>query len=141
MRPLTAPQTAPIASATAKTTASETFGWWTYSTPVAYAEIPRTDPIERSTFRVMMTIVSPIASSAMMAEPARICWTFAELRKRWLSIVVAPTTITRASTIPSSRKRARNSANACEPERVSTTPCSWATDVTPPPRPDPSRPA
>ena len=89
IRPLTTPQTAPIAERDRKTTASETCGWCTYSTPVAYAEIPRTDPIERSTFRVMMTIVSPIASSAMMAEPARICWTFAALRKRWLSIVVA----------------------------------------------------
>ena len=105
IRPFTTPQTAPMASARRKTTGSATSGWCTYRTPVAYAEIPRIDPIERSTFRVMMTIVSPIASSAMIAEPARICWTFAALRKRWLSSVVPPTTITSARTMPSSLNR------------------------------------
>ena len=34
--------------------------------PTAYAEMPRTEPIERSTLRVTMTMVSPIASSAMI---------------------------------------------------------------------------
>ena len=87
----------------------------------------------------LMTTVSPIASRAMMAEPARICCTFAALRKRWLSIVAAPTTITSASTIPSSLKRARNSAKACDPERGTSTPFSSATEVTRPRRSVPSR--
>src|SRR2546427_403716 len=82
--------------------------------PTAYAEMPSTEPIERSTFRVTTTIVSPIASSATIAAPESSCWTLVALRKRWLSIVVAPTTITSARTMPSSRKGNRSSATWCE---------------------------
>ena len=81
--------------------------------------MPSTDPIERSTLRVTITIVSPIASRAMIAAPESSCWMLVELRNRWLSIVVAPTTSTSASTMPSSRKRSIASAITCECARCS----------------------
>src|SRR5947208_11114946 len=91
--------------------------------------MPSTDPTERSTLRVMMTIVSPIASNAMIDAAERICWTFVALRKLGLSIVAATTTSASASRIPSSRKRNRSSARACELARASMTFCSSATVV------------
>src|SRR3954452_23792939 len=91
--------------------------------------MPSTDPTERSRLRVMMTIVSPIASNAMIDAAERICWTFVALRKLGLSIVAATTTSASASRIPSSRKRNRSSARACELARASMTFCSSATVV------------
>src|SRR4051794_29016967 len=91
--------------------------------------MPSTDPTERSTLRVMMTMVSPIASNAMIDAAERICWTFVALRKLGLSIVAATTTSASASRIPSSRKRNRSSARACELARASMTFCSSATVV------------
>src|SRR5437588_807486 len=97
--------------------------------------MPSTEPIERSTFRVTTTMVSPIASRATIAAPESSCWTLVALRKRWLSIVVAPTTITSARTMPSSRKRNRSSATWCELARGRVTFCSSRSVVTRLPRP------
>ena len=55
--------------------------------------MPSTEPIERSTLRVTMTIVSPIASRAMIAAPESSCWTFVGAEEVGLLIVVAPTTM------------------------------------------------
>ena len=79
--------------------------------------MPSVDPIERSTLRVMMTIVSPMQSSAMIAALDSRFWTLVALRKRLLWIVVTPTTSTSASTIPSSRNRSSCSATTCERAR------------------------
>ena len=43
--------------------------------------MPRTEPTERSTFRVTITIVSPIASRPMIAAPATICCRLVALTK------------------------------------------------------------
>src|SRR5713226_8507558 len=101
--------------------------------------MPSTEPIERSTLRVTITIVSPIASSAMIEAPDSSCCRLVALTKRWLSIVVAPTTIASASTMPSSRKRSISSASVWECARRSTAWVCSAITVTPPPPPPPSR--
>ena len=44
--------------------------------------MPSTEPIERSTLRVMITIVSPIASRAMIDAPESSCWMLVALRKQ-----------------------------------------------------------
>jgi hypothetical protein len=95
--------------------------------------MPSTDPIERSTLRVITTIVSPMERSAMIAAPESRFWMLVALRNWWLSIVVAPTTITSASTMPSSRKRSIASAIACECARRPTTLVSSASVVMPAP--------
>ena len=95
--------------------------------------------MDRSTLRVTMTIVSPIASSAMIAAPESRFWMLDALRKLELSIVVAATTITSANTMPSSRKRNSVSATTCEDLRRSTTFRSSASVVTLRPRRSPWR--
>jgi hypothetical protein len=93
------------------------------------------DPIERSTFRVMITIVSPIARIAMIAAPDRSCCRLVFDTKFVLWIAVTVTTTTRASTIPSSRNRKSASASAWERPRPSMETCALSARTLTPPAP------
>ena len=61
--PLNRPRPAPETMARAKPTASGQSGWSRNTIPARIAEKPRIEPIERSTWRAMMTIISPIAAT------------------------------------------------------------------------------
>ena len=76
-----------------------------------YADRPSTDPMDRSTFRLMTTMVSPSASSANTVVSTRMNWMFAELRNRGCTRVVTSTNTARTTTMPDSLMRNTRSAS------------------------------
>ena len=112
--PLTIPQASPMPSPTSKTTTDRDVRVVLEEHAGGVGGQAEDEPTERSTLRVTITIVSPIASRPMIAAPRQICCRLVALTKLGLLIAVTATTITSASTIPSSRKRNTSSANECE---------------------------
>ena len=64
MKPLAIPQASPMPRPMANTTGTPIPGWWPNIEADTYADRPSTEPIDRSTFRLTTTMVSPSASSA-----------------------------------------------------------------------------
>src|ERR1039457_5813594 len=75
-----------------------------------WADRPTTEPTDRSTFRVTITMVSPTPSRAISAAPVSSCWMLAALAKAWLFSVVSPKITMMARAMPSSRARSSDSS-------------------------------
>ena len=71
--------------------------------------------MDRSTFLLMTTMVSPSASSANTVVSMRMNWMFAKLRNRGCTRVVTSTNTARTATMPDSRMRNTRSAR---PDRL-----------------------
>jgi len=109
-----APNPSPMPSPARKTSGSGRPCAWLARWAVRNAEIPSTDPTDRSTFRLITTIVSPSASSAKIVASTSTNWMLVMDRKRgWIAAVIATNTI-RTATMPNSRTRNTRSASRRE---------------------------
>src|SRR5690606_14439992 len=108
--PLITPHTAPSATPAAKATRIGVSGPARNSLPVAKAVSPRMEPTDRSTLRVTMTRVWPIARTVRMVAPSSRSRRLWPDRKRGLAAAVTPNSSASARTIPSSRARSRRRA-------------------------------
>ena len=104
-RPITTPHAIPMPIPARKTTGIGMPGCVWKRSALRNADRPSTDPIERSTFRVSTTIVSPTASRAKIVVSTRMNWMFERLRKRGWIDAVTSTSSASTATIPNSRSR------------------------------------
>ena len=84
--PLTAPTAAPSAIAMTKPDQTGMCSVRNRS-PTTKAHRPSTEPTDRSTLRVTMTIVSPTPSSATRDAPTSSCWRLPAEAKSWFLMV------------------------------------------------------
>ena len=101
-------------------TISRTGAWWWCCSVFAemYAVRPTTEPTLRSMFRVRTTIVSPTATTATIATSVPMSCQLPMLRKLWARAPNSTMHASKATKMPSSRRRKAASASAVAVHRV-----------------------
>ena len=105
--PLTRPSAAPQASAVSTPTISGQSGWARNTMPAAMAEKPRIEPIDRSTWRATITVISPIAATSTSGIASSTMRNVGTVRKRGSMLPTTRANSTIMTRMPASRARSR----------------------------------